>query len=85
MLEVTPGNCYRHYKGEVYKVLLVAKHTETCEELVVYQRISDGTVWARPYNMFCEKVVHNRTIVKRFEEVAEEGLEGLHEAVFENR
>ncbi len=53
-MEVKPGQTYRHFKGCVIKVIAVAKHTETQEELVVYEH--DGTVWARPYAMFISKV-----------------------------
>ena len=47
---------YRHKKGNVYKVICVAKHSETLEEFVIYQDVNDKQkVWARPIDMFLEK------------------------------
>lgn len=47
----------RHFKGGVYKVLEVAKHTETGDYLVIYQNMDDATqIFARPYEMFCSLV-----------------------------
>jgi hypothetical protein len=56
-----PGGIYQHYKGGMYRVLHLAVHTETEEELVVYQYISgvkptDGRVWCRPLAMWNEPV-----------------------------
>ena len=48
---------YRHYKGNLYRVLCVAKHSETLEEMVVYQDTGDESkVWARPLSMWSEEV-----------------------------
>lgn len=58
---------YRHYKGNEYEVLHVAKHTETEEDLVVYKAISDPEkVWVRPLTMFIEDVEIDGKIVPRF-------------------
>lgn len=46
---------YRHFKGEIYEVVGVAKHSETLEEMVVY-RNEKGELWARPKKMFMENV-----------------------------
>ena len=52
-----PG-LYRHYKGKLYQVLGVARHSETEEWLVVYQALyGDYGIWVRPYAMFTEQVV----------------------------
>jgi hypothetical protein len=49
---------YRHFKGGLYEVLGVARHSETEEALVVYRALyGDGGLWARPLAMFLEKVV----------------------------
>jgi hypothetical protein len=49
---------YEHYKGLRYKVLAVARHSETLEELVVYQALyGEEGVWVRPLSMFLENVV----------------------------
>jgi len=48
---------YRHFKGGKYKVLGVAKHSETLEELVIYQsKDRQKKLWARPLSNFLEKV-----------------------------
>ena len=50
---------YRHYKGNMYEVIGVAKHSETLEELVVYKALyGDGQLWVRPKEMFLEKVTY---------------------------
>jgi len=51
------GGTYRHYKGNEYEVLYIAKHTETEEELVVYRALKDPEkIWARLRAMFEEEV-----------------------------
>lgn len=67
LTEVKPGR-YRHFKGNEYEVLSVAKHTETGELLVIYKSV-DGkdTFWARPYDMFTDIVDNNGTKMRRFE------------------
>jgi hypothetical protein len=51
-----PGR-YRHYKGNDYEVLGVARHSETQEPLVVYRPLYNGSGWwVRPFGMFTEQV-----------------------------
>jgi hypothetical protein len=45
---VIPGTIYRHYKGELYKVLHLAKNTDNNETMVIYRSIQFGTYYARP-------------------------------------
>jgi len=67
MTEITPGR-YRHYKGNEYTVLGVARHSETLEELVVYrQEYGDLTLWVRPAAMFTETVMDDGRLVSRFQ------------------
>lgn len=59
---------YRHYKGALYEVLGVVRHSETLEALVLYRpQAGDGTVWVRPWAMFCGQVEVNGVLVTRFE------------------
>lgn len=68
---VRPGT-YRHYKGQFYNVIGVAKHSETLEEMVVYQTLyGDYGFWVRPKAMFFETVMVDDAIVPRFELIAE--------------
>ena len=67
MNEPSPGR-YRHFKGNEYEVLGIARHSETDERLVVYRPLyGDGGLWVRPLPMFTETVMHNGRIVPRFE------------------
>ena len=54
---ITPGT-YRHYKGSLYEVIDVARHSETEEQLVVYRALyGERGLWVRPLAMFSETVV----------------------------
>jgi hypothetical protein len=55
--EPRPGR-YRHYKGREYRVLGIARHSETLEPLVVYRALyGEQGLWVRPAAMFTEQVV----------------------------
>ena len=63
---VKPGR-YRHYKGNEYTVLGVAKHSETLEPMVVYRaEYGERGLWVRPAGMFAETVTVNGVTVPRF-------------------
>lgn len=65
-MSVLPGR-YRHYKGNDYVVLGIARHSETEEELVVYrQDYGDRGLWVRPKSMFLEMVSVDGTELPRF-------------------
>ena len=52
MAEIRPG-CYRHFKGGEYRVLGMARHSETGEDMVVYRALyGEGGVWVRPAAMW---------------------------------
>lgn len=58
---------YRHFKGMPYRVLGVARHSETMEEQVVYQALyGDHGLWIRPAAMFAETVEHEGRVQPRF-------------------
>lgn len=63
---------YRHYKGNMYKVLHIAKHSETLEDMVIYQDVNaPDKIWARPASIWNDDIEMNGKTVKRFELVEE--------------
>ena len=70
-LRPAPGK-YRHYKGNDYQVLHVARHSETEELLVVYRPLDgDSGIWVRPLKMFTENVQVEGTSVPRFRRITD--------------
>ena len=71
MNEIKLGN-YRHYKGNEYEVIGIAKHSETLEPMVVYKALyGEGQIWVRPAHMWNETVTVNGVEMKRFIYIAE--------------
>lgn len=71
MEDVKPS-LYKHYKGNIYEVIGVAKHSETLEEMVVYKATyqEEGrNLWVRPLKMFIETIVFEGKSVKRFTKI----------------
>lgn len=63
---------YRHFKGNAYEVIAVAKHSETLESMVVYRALyGDGGVWVRPLSMWNETVEWDGMKQKRFTYIGE--------------
>ena len=63
---------YEHYKGNQYKVIDIARHSETEELLVLYRPMyGDESLWVRPFAMFFEKVTVNDVQVPRFKYVGD--------------
>ena len=59
---------YKHYKGNLYEVIGIAKHSETLEEMVVYKALyGEGDIWVRPARMWNEVIELPEKTVKRFE------------------
>lgn len=62
-----PIGTYRHFKGNFYEVLGVARHSETMEELVVYRALyGERGLWVRPASMWSELVEVDGKPVERF-------------------
>ncbi len=58
---------YRHFKGGMYEVIGVAKHSETLEGMVVYKALyGDGGIWVRPLSMWEERVMVDGKEIPRF-------------------
>jgi len=70
-MDIKPGK-YRHFKGNMYEVVGVAKHSETLEEMVVYRALyGDGELWVRPASMWNETVARGGKTFARFEYIGE--------------
>ena len=67
MEEIKLGK-YRHFKGNEYEVIGIAKHSETLEEMVVYRALyGENGYWVRPANMWNEVIERDGKRFKRFE------------------
>ena len=63
---------YRHFKGNEYEVIGVAKHSETLEEMVVYRALyGEGGLWVRPAAMWNETVERDGQVFQRFTYIEE--------------
>ena len=68
---VRPGR-YRHFKGNEYQVLGVARHSETEEAMVVYRALyGEGGLWVRPAAMWLETVARDGVTKPRFTYIGE--------------
>lgn len=69
-MEPQQGRKYRHFEGDTYRVLYIGTHTETSEQLVIYQNITKDfeEIKASPLEIFTGKVENKKgKLVKRFE------------------
>ena len=74
-MSVTKGY-YQHFKGNIYRVIGVGKHSETTEELVVYEGLYDGphgygAIWIRPVPMFEETIERDGKTMRRFAPISD--------------
>ena len=68
---ITPGR-YRHFKGNEYEVLTIARHSETMEPMVVYKALyGEGGVWVRPAYMWNETVTRDGVTYQRFTRIGD--------------
>lgn len=67
--EIIPGAIYQHYKGKQYRVIGVGKHSESLDDVVLYEALYEnplGRLWCRPAAMWSELVEVNGEKVPRF-------------------
>lgn len=66
MIQIKKGR-YKHFKGAEYEVIGIAKHSETMEELIVYQALyGERALWVRPISMFLDMKKIEGRLVPRF-------------------
>ena len=71
-MEIRLGK-YRHFKGNEYEVIGIAKHSETLEEMVIYRALyGDGGYWVRPISMWNEEITRDGKTCMRFTYIGEE-------------
>ncbi len=66
-----PGEKYKHFKGNEYEIIALAKHSETLEDMIVYKALyGERGIWVRPASMFTDmKTLEDGTQVQRFTKV----------------
>lgn len=85
-IENLKGRVVKHFKGKLYLVIDVARHSETMEELVVYKALyGDFGIFVRPLNMFLSEVdkdkYPNCNQKYRFQEISHEDIDNIKEAL----
>ena len=79
-----PVGHYRHFKGSYYKVLAIARHSETSGPMVVYRALyGEGGIWVRPAEMWNEAVTRDGKTVPRFRRISREQRIAFYEGIFE--
>ena len=69
-VKTIPLGRYRHFKGNQYEVIGIAKHSETEEPMVVYKALyGDGGIWVRPAEMWNEMITRDGKTMRRFERI----------------
>ncbi len=69
---IQAGDTFKHYKGNLYKVICISRHSEDLAWYVVYEALYDNkvsTVWHRPLDMFLGTLEVDGKSVQRFEKV----------------
>ena len=79
-----PAGHYRHFKGNYYRVLSIARHSETLELLVVYQALyGEGGVWVRPAEMWNEMIIRDGETFPRFRRIDREQRITFYELIYD--
>ncbi|MDO8556009.1 MAG: DUF1653 domain-containing protein [Nanoarchaeota archaeon] len=71
-MDPIPGDKYQHYKGNIYEIIGIGRHTETDETVVVYRALSgdhSGQIWVRPKAMFFDEVIRDGINIPRFRRI----------------
>lgn len=69
-LPYIPVGEYEHYKGKRYRVLSIARHSETLEPMVVYQALyGERGIWVRPASLFTETIQRDGQAILRFRQI----------------
>lgn len=77
---IIENGLYKHYKGKLYEVVGMARHSESLETLVIYRAMYDhpdygyGAFWVRPAHMFLETVEVDGQVIPRFEKLYNSGF-----------
>ena len=80
---ITPGR-YRHFRGNEYEVIGIARHSETEEPLVVYRALyGDRALWVRPAEMWNETVERDGKTFRRFYRLDRVERVGRYERLFD--
>lgn len=72
MQDIVIGKTYRHYKGKLYRIHGLARHSETMEEMVYYECLYEnelGKMWVRPKEMFSGSIEIDGRVLPRFERI----------------
>jgi len=62
MQKIEVGKTYKHYKGNIYKIIAIGKNSESLENMIVYQSLKDGQIWIRPASMWNEIIDENKNL-----------------------
>ena len=62
MQKIEAGKIYRHYKGNLYKIICIANHSETLEKMIVYSSLDGDKIWVRPYSMWNNEIDNKGTL-----------------------
>ena len=74
-LKTIPPGRYRHFKGNEYEVIGIARHSEDETPLVVYRALyGEGGLWVRPADMWCETVARDGKEYTRFTKIGDASL-----------